>query len=50
MYETNHNVDPVPTKEDYDNCVFSNTEPEPGPIMWTAPAEEGMVRQSRCWS
>merc|ERR1712137_433834 len=35
IWETNHNVDPVATKEDYDNCVFTNTEAEPGP--WPGP-------------
>ena len=43
IWESNHNVDPVATKEDYDNCVFSNTEPEAGPLAWTAPAEEGIT-------
>jgi len=43
IWETNHNVDPVATKEDYDNCVFSNTEAEAGPLAWTAPAEEGIT-------
>ena len=43
IWETNHNVDPVATKEDYDNCVFTNTEAEAGPLAWTAPAEEGIT-------
>ena len=43
IWETNHNVDPVATKEDYDNCVFTNTEPEAGPLAWTAPEEEGIT-------
>ena len=43
IWETNHNVDHVATKEDYDNCVFTNAEAEEGPLAWTAPSEEGIT-------
>ena len=43
IWETNHNVDHVANKEDYDNCVFTNAEAEAGPLAWTAPSEEGIT-------
>ena len=41
IWDTNHNVDPVATKEDYDNCVVSNHHLEAGPLAWTAPEGGG---------
>ena len=43
IWEANHIVDPVATKEDYDNCAVGNHHPEAGPLAWTAPGEEGMT-------
>ena len=43
IWDLNHNVDPVASKADYDNCVVGNHHPETGPLAWTAPAEEGVT-------
>ena len=43
IWESNHNVDPVASKEDYDSCVVGNHHPEAGPLAWTAPKEEGIT-------
>ena len=41
-YKEGHNVEAT-TKEAYDACDVTDNAAVPGPISWTAPAEEGMT-------